>query len=68
MPGSVPRAIVELEQLREQVQDPELRQLIEVLLRLLTGSKGIESVEEYARLYFSSEQQQIFRNAMHRSS
>jgi hypothetical protein len=38
MPGSVPRAITELEQLREQVQNPDLLQLIEVLLRLLTGT------------------------------
>jgi hypothetical protein len=46
MPGSVPRAINELEQLREQVQDPDLLQLIEVLLRLLTGTDLGESARQ----------------------
>jgi hypothetical protein len=49
MPGSVPRAINELEALREQVQDPDLLQLIEVLLRLLTGTDLGESARQVAK-------------------
>jgi hypothetical protein len=37
MTNSVPRAIVELEQLREK--DPALRELIEIILRLLKAAK-----------------------------
>jgi hypothetical protein len=64
MPGSVPRAIVELEQMREQVQDPELRQLIELLLRLLTGT----NLEDSAQRYLTPQEQEVFRRAMRKSS
>jgi translation initiation factor 2B subunit (eIF-2B alpha/beta/delta family) len=39
MTGSVPRAITELEQLREDGPSPELRELIEILVRLLTAAR-----------------------------
>jgi hypothetical protein len=61
MAGSVPRAIVELEQLREQIQDdPELYHLIEILLRLLTGT----NLEDSAQRYLSPDEQKIFRQAL----
>jgi hypothetical protein len=64
MPSSVPRAIVELEEMRERVQDQELCQLVEILLRLLTGT----NLEDSAQRYLSPQQQEVFRRAIRKSS
>jgi Trm5-related predicted tRNA methylase len=64
MAGSVPRAIVELEEMRERVQDQELCQLVEILLRLLTGT----NLEDAAQRYLSPQEQEVFRRATRKSS
>jgi hypothetical protein len=42
MAGSVPKAISELEALLKQANDPQMRELINILLRLFRGSRESE--------------------------
>jgi hypothetical protein len=64
MAGSVPRAIVELELMRERVQNPEVRNVVEVLLRLLTGTDLDYAGRQYVQHYFSPEEQRVFDRAV----